>query len=195
MKNLILVSVLVISTLFNVQANNSPTSATVYTVSGEKSVILNLADIFSQTDLFTITDSNDNIVFTDIVEKYKNNVKYNLRNLPNGEYTINIEGENFTEYYETSITNDQVQILSSQSYFKPVIHNMNTSIVISDANSTSKEDVQVYIYNEDGDLVYDFKDTKIGTYTKKFNLEHLQKGNYNMIVYTDHFTESINISL
>lgn len=195
MKNLILVSVLVISTLFNVQANNSPTSATVYTVSGEKSVILNLADIFSQTDLFTITDSNDNIVFTDIVEKYKNNVKYNLRNLPNGEYTINIEGENFTEYYETSITNDQVKIVSSQSYFKPVIHNMNTSIVISDANSTSKEDVQVYIYNEDGDLVYDFKDTKIGTYTKKFNLEHLQKGNYNMIVYTDHFTESINISL
>ena len=195
MKNLILVSVLVISTLFNVQANNSPTSATVFTVSGEKSVILNLADIFSQTDLFTITDSNDNIVFTDIVEKYKNNVKYNLRNLPNGEYTINIEGENFTEYYETSITNDQVKIVSSQSYFKPVIHNMNTSIVISDANSTSKEDVQVYIYNEDGDLVYDFKDTKIGTYTKKFNLEHLQKGNYNMIVYTDHFTESINISL
>lgn len=194
MKNLILTTGLVLITILQLSANNAPESTSLDVIENEKSVILNLSGLIAGAELFTISDSAGDVVFTDSVEEYEDRVKYNLANLPVGRYTIKVEGAHFVEFHEIMITNKFVEVESVESHFSPTFKAMDEKISVN-ALFTSEEDIQVTIYNANGDLVYDFSDQKMGSFKKTFNLKHLEKGQYKVIVSTDYFSEVGDISL
>jgi hypothetical protein len=194
MKNLLFITAFLFVSILKLGAFNEPKSTLLVILENEKSVILNLSASVAETELFTITDANGDILISETVKSYDNMVKYDLSKLPLGSYTIKIDGKNFVEIHETTITKNNVSLENSSSHFKPNLRVINNRMVI-DAMLANHEEIRLTIYNEAGDLVYDYNDQKAGVFQKRFNLEQLDGGKYNVIVSTDYFRMSSNITL
>lgn len=194
MKNLIFITAIVLSSIVQLLANSTPQLATLDVVANEKSVVLDLSNIAHETEIFTVIDASGEIVFTEEVTKYKNKVTYNLERLPAGSYSIKLEGNNFVEFYETLITKEEISILETNAYLRPTIQKTNNKVLVNVA-SKAQEDIQVYIYDQDNQLMFSYSDEKVGDYQKVFNLSNLKKGEYNVILTTEYFSEVSRISL
>lgn len=194
MKNLILNIVFVFAAILQLSANNAPKGSTIKVINNEKSILLNLKHNLSEVKNFSIIDNSGDIIFTDAIDKNKITVKYNLENLPSGKYIIKVQGNNFVEFIETVITNNFVNLIDTETYFRPVVKNMDHKVLVN-ALLLGEDDIQLNIYNENDVLVYDYSDKTKGSYIKTFNLEELVDGNYTVVVSTDNFTESLTISI
>lgn len=194
MKNLIFITAIVLSSIVQLLANSTPQLATLDVVANEKSVVLDLSNIAHEAEIFTVIDASGEIVFTEEVTKYKNKVTYNLERLPAGSYSIKLEGNNFVEFYETLITKEEISILETNAYLRPTIQKTNNKVLVNVA-SKAQEDIQVYIYDQDNQLMFSYSDEKVGDYQKVFNLSNLKKGEFNVILTTEYFSEVSRISL
>lgn len=193
MKNLICLLAFVFAVVFQSNATNTPNNHTsLNVIEHQKAVILNLAEI--EASSFVIFDKNGANVFSQEIEAFDNGIKYVMSNLPIGQYTIKIQGDDFVDMYRTVITADSLKIESSETYLKPTVIQENDKIVVN-ADLANKEDILLYIYNQDGKLVYEYNEQKIGKYNRVFDLNQLEKGAYSVVVATDHFTETSKISL
>ena len=194
MRNLLFIAVFLFSATMQLSANDEPKNSTLYIPGNEKSVVLNLVGPETEAEFLTITDARGDIVFKDKIETNKQRIKYDLWKLPNDNYTIKVEGDQFVEYHQVLISNDLISLVSSETYSRPVVQNLNKKIIVN-ASSTNEEDIQLIIVDQTGQVVYAFNEKKQGNYKKAFNLEHLEVGTYNVIISTDHFSNEIKISL
>jgi len=194
MKNLLLAIAFILTSFFQLSANVVPKTTTLNVVLNEKAVVLNNKIVTDEQKMFTITNQLGTIVFTDVIEENKRRVKYDLKRLPNGNYSIKIGGTASVEIYEATISADDVSIINSKSFFRPTIQNMNHKIIVS-SKHLNNEDIQVSIYDNSNTLVYRSNDQKTGAFKKLFNLEQLAEGDYNVVVSTDYFSQESTISL
>jgi hypothetical protein len=194
MKNLILVTAFILASFLQMIASDAPKSATLDVVSNEKSIVLNSSTVSEETKTFTITDQSGAILFTDIIEKNKKRVKYDLKRLPNGDYSIKIAGNNSIEFYQATISDNDVSLTNAKTYFRPAIQQSENNIVVSSIN-LNDEDLQVSIYDSSHELIYKSNEQRTGNFQKTYNLKQLAEGEYNVIVSTDYFSNSMEISL
>jgi hypothetical protein len=194
MKNLILVTAFILASFLQMIASDAPKSATLDVVSNEKSIVLNSSSVTEETKTFTITDQSGAILFTDIIEKNKKRVKYDLKRLPNGDYSIKIAGNNSIEFYQATISDNDVSLTNAKTYFRPAIQQSENNIVVSSIN-LNDEDLQVSIYDSSHELIYKSNEQRTGNFQKTYNLKQLAEGEYNVIVSTDYFSNSMEISL
>ena len=194
MKNLTLVATLILCCIFQLHASNIDSIAKLTVLQNEKSIILNTSNESIRPEVLKITDAKANIVFTDVIEKNKHRVKYVLNNLPNGSYDITVGGSDVVTVYETIILDENVKIVDTRSYYRPSIHTAKEKLLITTAVE-KKEDVHVSIYDDTNVLVFKYSMEKEKTFTQSFNLEQLPKGDYEVIVYTDHFVKQSKITL
>lgn len=192
MKNLIFISAFLLTVVFQANAINIPTHSTLNVLTHQKAIILNLSDIEAST--IAITDKYGANVFEQEIGQYDNGVKYMMSSFPAGEYTIKIQGKDFVEMYKAIITSDALTIEETETYLRPSLKEVNNKIAVA-ADLVKEEKIQIAIYNEYGYLVFKFDDSKTGRYNRAFDLNQLEKGKYNVVVSTDHFTESRSISL
>lgn len=194
MKHFFLTIAIALFSTINLMGGIAPVSTSLEVVADEIAIVLNLDNLAAETQKFTITDSNGEIAFTDSVEKYEHNVKYILNDLPIGNYTFQIDGKNYIEYIEANITDDVIDIISTQSYFMPVVLQKEEKVMVN-ARFTRSEEIKVDIYTLKGDLVYSWEESRIGEFEKVFNLSLLEKGNYDILVSTDHFSKFSRVEL
>lgn len=194
MKNIILTVTFILTSFLQLTARNAPKSSTLNVVKNEKAVVLNYTIITQKQKMFTITNKLGVTIFTDIIEENKKRVKYDLKTLPSGNYSIKIEGNNSVEIYDVIIAPNSVNLINSKSFSRPKLLNMNNKVIVTSDN-LNNENIQVSIYDNSKNLVYRFHDQKTGVFKKSFNLEQLAQGNYNIIVSTDYFSQSSKISL
>ena len=194
MKHVLFISLFVCMSAMQLIATNGYCSRSLDVLESERSVILDLSGLAAEVEHFTITDYAGEDVFSDKVAKYENGVKYDLSNLPAGRYTIKVEGENFVETHTTLITREQVIFEHVESHFRPTVKEVDDKIMV-EAMFSTVENIQVNIYDAEGELVFEFSDQKSGKFLKTFNLAQLEKGNYTVFVSTDHFSRPSTISL
>lgn len=194
MKNVLLSVVLLAISTLQLAASNSVSSQSLDFLTNEKSVILDLSGLATEVEKFTITDHTGEVVFSRKVNNYESRVKFDLSKLFAGRYNFKVEGEDFFELHTALITDDQITIESVESYARPTIQELDNKIIVERVFST-EENIRVAIYNEAGTLVFESIDQKTGTYQKTFNLEQLEKGEYNVVVSTDHFSKFYSLSL
>jgi len=197
MKHLILITVFAVIATFHLTAtpiHPSPISSSLDLMEDEMSIVLNLDGLTANAKYFTIKDADGEEVFTDSVSKYKNHVKYNLAQLPKGNYTFKIASENYQEYIESVITSDGIEIVSTQSYYMPLVSLSDDKMMINGLFSGS-EMISVALYNKRGELVYDWSESQEGSFGQVFSLAQLQSGSYDVVVNTDHFSQSQSIEL
>ena len=194
MKNLTLVAAFILSGLFQLQASHRFSTAKLTVLQNEKSIILNTSNQSKRAEVLKITDSKAKVVFTDVIEKNKHRVKYVLNNLPNGRYYITVKGSDVFTIYETIISDKNVNIADTKSYYRPSIHPAKEKLSIT-AAVEKKEEIHVSIYDDSNILVFTYNMEKEKTFTQAFNLEQLPKGDYEVIVSTEYFVEQSNITL
>jgi len=194
MKNYTLISAFVLVSFLQSFAYTVPKSSTFDFNSNEKSVVISLQGIKAGANTFSITNTKGDVIFTEYVNSAKRGIKYNLEKLPLGKYMLKLEGDNFVEYSETIITTSSLSVENSEIYYQPVVKNENKKLMIN-ALMAKTEAIKVSIYDKVGNLVYDYNDKIIGSYSKTFNLKNLSEGNYSVFVSTDHFQELSEISL
>lgn len=194
MKNLILVAALILSGLFQLQADNVFRAAKLIALQNEKSIILYTANQSKGTEVLKIADAKGKIVFTDVIEKNKQRVKYVLNTLQKGNYEITLKESEVIAKYEITISDENVKIVDTSSYYRPYIHSENGKLLIS-AEIEKKEDIKVTIYDQNNELVFMYNLEKDKTFTQSFNLDQLPKGAYSVTVSTDYFFAQGNITL
>lgn len=194
MKNLTLVAAFILSNLFQLQASHVFNAAKLTVVQNEKSIILNSTNQSKETEVLKIADAKGKIIFTDVIEKNKQRVKYVLNTLPSGSYDITVDGSDVVTIYETIISDENLMIVDTRSHYRPSIHTANGRLLVT-AAMEKKEDIDVSIYDDANTLVFTYSLEKEKTFTQSFNLEQLPKGDYRATVSTDYFIEHSNISL
>lgn len=194
MRNLTLVTIFILSSLFQLQASHIFSTAKLTVLQNEKSIILNTSNQSKRAEVLKITDAKAKIVFTDVIEKNKQRVKYVLNNLPNGRYDITVNGSDVVTIYQTIITDENVKIVDTRSYYRPSIQTAKEKLLVT-AAVDKKEDIHVSIYDHTNKLVFTYSMEKEKTFTQSFNLEQLPKGDYEVTIYTEHFVERSNITL
>ncbi len=194
MKNLFLIISFVSAVTFQLAANNIITSTSLDVLPNQKTIVLNLVGMDADINTFSIYDAAGQLVYSQEVNNTKNGVKYNLNKLPQGDYTIRVEATNFVEIHEAIITKDSIILENVSFHNRPSLVEMGKKFVVN-AELANNEDVQVYIYDAAGRMIYDYKEEGNGSFQKTFNLENLTKGSYNVSVLTDAFNITRNISL
>lgn len=163
-------------------------------LASEKSVILDLSTLPAKVELFIITDYTGEDIFREKVGESERRIKYDLSNLPSGRYSIKVEGEDFVEIHTTLITEDQVIFERIDAHLRPTFEVFGEKLSVHTKGSHT-ENIDLVIYDETGELVYEFQGQTSDNFQKVFNLSMLAKGTYHVVASTNYFSESQSISL
>ncbi len=128
MRNITLLTVNVLLCVIPLIANTTPSKELLFVPEDEKSVILNVSDLNLET--VSIIDRDGVELFVDVIEENKRKIKYNLNSLPNGQYTIRLNGESFAEFYQATISPTAVNIKKTESYYRPIININNNKLIV-----------------------------------------------------------------
>jgi len=173
----------------NMMANVSPDYISTFYYDPSVSISF---ENWKQTDLSIKIMMEDNtIIFHDRLDTKKSDgIKYNLKNLESGKYSIVLEDE-AKRVEETIILFDGKLVeKEAKVIYKPLIENMGDKIKVNFL-SYSGEAV-VSIYNEYG-TVYHEKFINASPLNKLFNISDLNPGTYTMMVGDTNSSRSITI--
>ena|GEM_PF-863096 len=112
--------------------------------------------------------------------------KYNLKNLPVGNYTLEIHEDFKITTESITIDNDAVIVTDEDVTFKPVCSqtqdhwNINLLLLQKDAD--------IIIYNTDEKPVYSAKFRGEQNVAQSFDISKLDKGNYNAVITVEGMT-------
>jgi len=194
MRNLLLTAAFILTHLLQLHAGNTPSTSKLIVVENEKSMILNSPSYSNGAKVLTITDAFGEIIFSDVVEPNKKRIKYDLNALSTANYTIRVDDDRVTNIYVAEILNNKIEILETKSYYKPTIYNVEGKVVVR-AELENKEDVRISIYDENQVLVFVQNIEKEASFVQSFNLDKLPKGQYDVQVSSEYFTDQISITL
>jgi hypothetical protein len=192
MKNLLFLSVFILTTFLHVKANNLPNSFSINVVENQKAFILDLSERNAYS--ISIFDSYGAEVYSQEIEQFTKGVKYMMTNLPVGMYTINIEYKDFIEIYESVISDDELKIEEYELHRRPSLSKQINKVFVH-ADLEKEQRIKFSIYDTEGELVFDFLDVKSGLYNRTSDLAKIQKGNYQIVVSTEYFAESYDFAL
>lgn len=194
MKNLFFTAAFILSYLIPIQAGNTANPSRLSVIENEKSMILHSSSPNNPAEALTITDAFGEIIFSHVIESNKKRIKYDLKALPNANYTIRVVDSKITNIYEAEIRNDKIEIVETKSYYRPQIDSVDGKVVVS-AELENKEDIQILIYDKSNVLVFEQKIEKEHSFVRSFNLNQLPKGQYEVKLSSEYFNEQIWVTL
>lgn len=160
----------------------------------EKSLALYLDNVSTQSVSVNIIDRSGIIVFGSEKKVAKRfSQKYNLENLPNGDYTLRVA--TFTRIIEQPITINNSGVTMNQQeekiIFKPMIKMNGQYLEIN--HLADYKTVTLKILNDSNQKIYSTSIDNQLKIHKSFNLSKLEKGKYSLVYRVDGktFYESI----
>jgi len=143
----------------------------------DKTFTLDLADWATQTVEVSITDLFGRILLS---EKTNTTRKiYNLKNLDNGTYTIEVRNKTAIMYTKVDVTNNALQSGSTEIVYRPMMSVTKDHI---DLNAlTQGKTVYVSIYSE-GNSIFSLEYVNTPTVTQRFDLSALPAGEYTVSI-------------
>jgi hypothetical protein len=117
----------------------------------------------------TILNSDKEIVYKEIVKNTAGFARpYNFVNLPEGDYSIEVNDETGTRIERVSYHTGSVQKLAHLSRL-----NGDTERFILTVSNKDSENLEIKIYNEDQTLIYSGSEKIKGDFAKIYNLEKI----------------------
>lgn len=184
MKKVLLILVAIISTVMwtNAKAEMNP-DVKIY-ATGIKSFILQSTETISNPLLVTIRDLRGEIVHSERVELDDElNRKYNLKNLPNGQYIVSMDNGSQISTQGLNIQGDVLTINEDDytTFFQPVIMRNGEKVDINMLALTPTQ-ITVSIVDYAGRVNYKETVTVDGQFGKRFDISNLENGQYNISV-------------
>ncbi|WP_299436015.1 hypothetical protein [uncultured Maribacter sp.] len=145
-----------------------------------KTLVLELENA-SKNTYIKLKDNQGNVIYTESVSNDLYSKKFNLKNLEDGVYFFETEGDFKSTTYSIKVEDNKLVILDKKEILKPFFKETKESVSINLLN-LNKEDVMIKIYDEDNRLVFeeDVKDKMV--VEKSFDFSGAYKGNYTLSV-------------
>lgn len=177
----------------------SPRPAAIYISKSKeaKKIILNLENMSAETVTCSFINEEGSVIFRDKIETANKTAKqYNLSQLPEGEYTIEvddlmkIERLNLTVDYQSVTLKERVADVT----FKPTVVVKKNNTV--DLNLLALGDAAtVTFYGPQGNLLQSDRFSNVNVITKRYNLIEAEAGNYRVVISHKGETFSYNIAI
>ena len=119
-----------------------------------------------------ITDANGNSVFTETIRHIDNFVRpYNFASLSEGEYTIELNGQDGKQTQQVSYHADATHKLAN------ILHvtGSDNRYLLTVANKSGADVLKIKIYNGNNLLLYSESQAIIGDFAKIYNLDKIGK--------------------
>ena len=151
---------------------------------GESSFAVDVSDDFGESVSLVIRDKDGAIVYDDQKNtNYLNRRKYNLRNLPEGEYYVYLQNKVKTVIQTIEIDRDGLQLerSSEEVFFSPYVVSDGVHV---DMNflSPSPTAIRVSLYDNDGNLEFTKWEKVEGNVQRRYNISKIPNGIYRVMV-------------
>jgi len=170
MKNLLKIS-LIAATMFTASATYANDDVYTLKVKAEDNKTIRFSFDEAADINLSIRELNSQFLFEEnIHSEGKSSKTYDLNALPNGEYMLKVESDSKLAEYTILIQNDKAIVSAPKvtQLLKPVI-TTEKGIVTLDLNNEDKNPIEVLIFNEYNDELYNETFTDKTKVSKKFN--------------------------
>lgn len=145
-----------------------------------KSLIVELDSKNNKTFL-KILDENQNIIFSEKIATTSYTKKFDLNELENGSYYIELDDSLRTLVYPISVENKEVKILKRIENTKPVFRKKGSMLFLNLLNLDG-EDVQIKVFDSDNRTLFSEVIRNESIVTKAFNFETAHEDRYTVVV-------------
>jgi len=145
-----------------------------------KSLIVEL-DSKNKKTFLKILDENKNIIFSEKIATTSYTKKFDLNELENGSYYIELDDSLRTLVYPISVENKEVKILKRIENTKPVFRKKGSMLFLNLLNLDG-EDVQIKVFDSDNRTLFSEVIKNESIVTKAFNFETAHEDRYTVVV-------------
>ena len=145
-----------------------------------KSLIVEL-DSKNKKTFLKILDENQNIIFSEKIATTSYTKKFDLNELENGSYYIELDDSLRTLVYPISVENKEVKILKRIENTKPVFRKKGSMLFLNLLNLDG-EDVQIKVFDSDNRTLFSEVIKNESIVTKAFNFETAHEDRYTVVV-------------
>ena len=187
-------SIATIALMFVIATSMAKEPTLSVTPNAEKSLVFEMEAPSNQTTV-SILDSDGVIIYSEkVADAATYTKKFDLRNLPDGDYILKVEDALKETIFEFDIDNSNVLIADRKENTKPVFKKNGQRVFLNLLN-TDKADVRITIYDSENRIVFD--ETVIGTLLveKAFNFEKAYSDTYMVVVKNEEDTFYENIAI
>lgn len=184
MKNLIknLLFIVAVLTSIVTTANNGDLELKVSTLSTKtiKFIIRNGDGEFE----VSIKDSNGYRMYSEKFQRSYVSKKYDLKNLINGDYIVEIKGQTKIIEMPFTVLRNQIEInASSESvFYKPVVQLGIDDVLISIEANVLHESLEIALYDDYSNLLYSEEIVGKVDLKRKLNISKLVEGEYRLVM-------------
>ena len=175
MKNLLLIPAMVFA-LATASATDLPT----FSIVKDKTFVLNTNDWNTNEVVVSFLTSEGNEIYTEVFAPSDNKLrKYNLKQLPQGDYKVVVSDDFKSITYDFLIKNEElVQLTESDVSFVPQVLTTEDRIDINLLSLSKK--VKIYLNDAQGHNLYNTVVKNSPIVTKRMNISKLERGNYTL---------------
>lgn len=183
MKNLIKKSLLIVAMLTTVvlSATNINNNVKVNVIDS-KLIDLKLKNSDGNLTI-SVKDAYGEVLYAEKFEGSDFSKKYDLNTLPIGNYYFEIEGHTKINLMPFIVTSKGLEFNNEikSTYYKPTIRQEGDLVFISKLTLDKEEDLEIYFYDKELNLLY--KEVVNGDINlgKTINLKNLKSGNYSIV--------------
>ncbi len=174
-------SIATVALMFAVATSAAKEPTLIVNPSASKSLVFQM-DTTSDETIVSIMDIDGVIIYSEKVSEVDSYTKkFDLRNLPDGDYVLKVEDALKLTIFDFDIENSNVRIVERKENTKPVFKKVGQKVLLNLLN-TDKEDVKITIYDSENRMV--FNETVVDTFLieKAFNFESAYEDTYTVIV-------------
>ena len=164
------------------------------TANAEKSVTIEM-DMQSAKQYLSIVDKDGVTFYTENIENANAySKKFDLQNLPDGNYFLKVENDLKETVFAISISESKISIINRKENVKPIFRKDGKKVYLNLLN-LEKKDVRITIFDSDSRIVFNETVTDTALIEKAFNFEKAFEDRYTVVVKNneDTFYEDIAI--
>lgn len=131
----------------------------------------------------SVKDKNGEIIYHERSENLNLSKKYDLKNLPMGDYYMEIESLTKIKVVPFKVLSNSIDLIEADevSYYKPIVRKEGTGVLISKL-ALNNENLEIFLYDASGNILYTEKLEGNAVLKRKLNLMNLNSGDYNLVL-------------
>ncbi|MGB3848774.1 MAG: hypothetical protein WA958_02305 [Tunicatimonas sp.] len=157
---------------------------------GDKQTLVRVANLTTGSAVLRLKDERGHVLHRESIKGNTYMKRYNLTNLPEGEYTIEVRSGEGVSQETFTLSNGTAQAV----YFKPAVQIDEAMVKVMFKNSIASP-VSLKLYDRFGEVLYQETVACQEQYAKGLNLSKLDAGQYSLSLTGANYVYSKSIAL
>ncbi len=188
--NQILVAITLLLVSGSVIAGDADPAISIRKSPGEKQTLVRVANLTTGSAVLRLKDARGRVLHREAIKGSAYMKKYNLANLPEGEYTVEVRSAEGVSQETFTLSEGTAQAV----YFKPAVQIDEAMVKVMFKNSIASP-VSLKLYDRFGEVLYQETVACQEQYAKGLNLSKLSAGRYSLSLTGDNYVYSKSIAL